>query len=547
MKKDSINLDIISDLKGRDVSCFSHSKDGLARELQSYSVSSICYVQRYTKVNESAFPMRTYTSLLEAGAQDRADCIFLENDARKLLLLGFPEHASVVYVSLGLGTGIAVGFVGLLRRIVRGELIFLGRVHVNARRWWVFKRNEGYVRSLKKARNFPLAADTSIETLVHFLDKNKIAYAAFSGPSSSLDGQSIPNLTGLLVENNRSKEVKLFLKSKPGNNVISIYDVSMHRGIPYISPPLAQKIIQTSVRNNQGLKVLKPKEDFLRAVYHALYYQGFSSGIPSIYRKQTQHAINGSARCLHTEANKLAIKTPFTMEDLDELLQEEGWRPRLDTLNFFAENNEWIREHFFNQEADIKGLGVLILRASALKNEDKMQSFEQLVEKEGFVILRKVVYLVEQRKFIADNTRGGNWATSSKNNVEDFIPAVAVLIFDKHQLISNERGHNKRIRQLKEDIRAHFHNDKNILSGSSVVHSTDNGLEVWDYISVCFQVDFDELKTEIESILVSQKDKGMQNYHFFRYKIKRMRAYIKEFKSRFSNQIMQLIQSTVLR
>ena len=80
-----------------------------------------------------------------------------------------------------------------------------------------------------------------------------------------------------------------------------------------------------------------------------------------------------------------------TMEELDEYLNSQGWRPPRDTLAKLAVRNIWIRNRFFRKtlhdlHEDHKGLVVFIVRERALELE-LSETVHSLLKRSGFEVL----------------------------------------------------------------------------------------------------------------------------------------------------------------
>ena len=46
-------------------------------------------------------------------------------------------------------------------------------------------------------------------------------------------------------------------------------------------------------------------------------------------------------------SNELKINVGSTMEEMEDYLDKEGWKPEIDTLAKFAQWNEWVRQKNF--------------------------------------------------------------------------------------------------------------------------------------------------------------------------------------------------------
>jgi glycosyltransferase involved in cell wall biosynthesis len=496
-------------------------------DTQKSGAKNISFLYRRNNLpkNHSRFFVRTFNTLSDAGKNDHSDSVFLYGESVKLLLFNLPQNASFVSVGFQPNRYFLIALVGLVRRLLKKELKYKGVLTGEKQRWMVFERSESHRKDVEDEISFSFSESVGLGGLARFMNKNSVEYAALFHDDLLIGVEGVHTLD-LLVSNKDMKGVKNFLKENPGEIRVNVHSVSRYEGIPYYSPPIAQKIIGSAVYGPSGIKIPAPRESFMSLVYHTLYHKGEKAGIPSTLPniQVDESPEEEYSQIISDGAKRLGVDISMDMESLDTYLAQQGWRPNLDTLNQISEDNRWIHERFFSNEADEKGLGVLILREIAVRDDKDINNVLHSIEKEGFVILAKRKFLSEERQYIMDNTRGGNWDTKKGNNIEDFSPAMAVVVFDAHQIIRNEFKTNKRLRKLKEEIRKDFHG-KNIRSGCSIIHSTDNSLEAWEYIDICFPKEVGRIKKEINKIKQHHKpgvlERPLLVVKFFIYRFKK--------------------------
>ena len=522
------NKDILQDVISNNVVTFLCLEGIAPIDIQKAGAKNISFLYRKNNLpkNRPRFFVRTFNTLSDAGKNDRSDSVFLDGESVKLLLFNLPQNASFVSVRFRFDRYFLIALIGLVRRLLKKELKYKGILTEEEQRWVVFERSESHRKDVEDEISFSFSESVGLGGLARFMNKNSVEYAALFHDDLLIGVEGVHTLD-LLVSNKDMKGVKNFLKENPGEIRVNVHSVSRYEGIPYYSPPIAQKIISSAVYGPSGIKIPAPRESFMSLVYHALYHKGEKAGIPSTLpniqvdefpEEECSQIISGGAK-------RLGVDISMDMESLDEYLAEQGWQPNLDTLNQTSEDNRWIHERFFSNEADEKGLGVLILREIAVRDDKDINNVLHSIEKEGFVILAKRKFLSGERQYIMDNTRGGNWDTKKGNTVEDFSPAMAIVVFDAHQIIRSEFKKNKRLRKLKEKIRKDFHGSRNVRSGSSVIHSTDNSLEAWEYIDICFPAEVENIKKEIKKIKQHHKpgvlERPLLVVKFFIYRFKK--------------------------
>jgi hypothetical protein len=452
------------------------------------------FVRKDRKDSDTSYNecIRKYRSVLDVGWEPGDVCL-LDKEAIKGMVLGFPSASPYVLVSLDVPIYWPWLVIGLLRRIIIGQVrveriqgLNIGK---KSRKWLVLKRRQ---ESLKNPMFF--SSEIGVQGLLDYLRKEDISYVV---PRFF---QKLPKLfrqggdIDILVSDEDEARLRTFIVQHPGTIRIDIWSVStpIYNGISYYLPPLAKKIIASAVDGPVGSRIPAPREAFLSFIYHALYHKGVNSGIPSSLpgievRKNPESDYSGM---ILNMANDLGVKVGKTMEELDEYLFREGWRPKIDTLAKIADWNEWAHRRFFGEKSiDDVRFSVFILKEKA-EADDLVKPIIAVMEKEGFRVIRTKKLEGSEQVYAAEHLRGGTWA-EGKNSKEGkgFMPAFAIIIWD---IYGNGQG---RFRILKEKIRSMFDRES-----ISIVHSTDNTREAWDYIDICFPREQGAIKNEIASL-----------------------------------------------
>jgi len=280
---------------------------------------------------------------------------------------------------------------------------------------------------------------------------------------------------------------------------VGLHSVSGEPGmIPYYPPPLARAMLSRAITGPANSLVPAPKDALLSMMYHVLYHskKGYSSGIPSNLSKHTdRHPENDYAGLIMNKASQLDLDVGLTMEDMDNFLAREGWRPKIDTLAKIAETNVWVRDRFFSgSKQRAEGLAVFVLREWVVR-ANLMEDFILLISSEGFVVLRNKILNKIEKKYVHDHLRGGTWGADSDGNTELWQPSAVLVLVDSECAslpASYAAGFEQfRIRKLKELLRDKFDEQR------SSVHSTDNSIESWEYIETCFPDEIKNIKNEI--------------------------------------------------
>jgi len=439
--------------------------------------------------------------------KQNANVCFLDKKAVKVLFAKFPSRTQYILVRFVPRISWFIAFPGLLRqlyvrRVSIGKILKL-KTGKSFTRWLILKNNR-----VKSIYEHLLSSEIGIQGLLDYLRKEKVKYVVLR------NYDALPNLSradgdlDILVADEDEQKVKSFFLKYPGTIKVDIRFVSRKLSdTAYYTPHLKRKILETAIDGPTGSRIPAPKEAFLALAYHVVYDKGLSAGVPSRLPHLVANKFpdNDYAGTLAKLAKKLGLEVEITMEDLDEHLHREGWRPKTDTLANKMPENVWIQKRFFSdvdmQKPEI-GLGVFILKEKALQANVADAILQEITRGGKFVILRTKKIAGEEQRLIADQLRSGFWTDGLLNlhEVNNFLPAMAVVILNLRLLhcskanIKNIMPDDK-IKDLKSKIRMKFDKEK-----TSLVHSTDTTSEGWEYVDVCFPDQASEIEKEINAV-----------------------------------------------
>ena len=433
-----------------------------------------------------------YVSVSELR-EERADVYFLDRSATKVLLADFPATARYVLIRLIPRLSWLVAIPGLLRRVQKG-LVSIEGIHslpAGARtgQWLVLRHN--LTESLHT--RLSLSEEVGVQGFLAYLRTNKVDGVVLRFFEHLPDLARAGGDIDLLVSDTDERTVKGFLQENPGPIGIDVWTVSRatFNDITYYPPPLARAILASAVDGPAGSRVPAPREAFLSLVYHVLYHKGLFAGVPTNLPGLTTnpHPENDYAGAVARMAEALGVQVDITMEALDEYLEQEGWRPKIDTLAKIATRNRWVWKRFFSQESSEEvGLGVFIVKQKALS---RLAEIVKTIEgSQAFAIVRTATLDAAGVARVAKDLRGGVW-THESGGPDEYLPAAVIVVLDLELV----RAHPVRgIKRMKNILRKAFDQ-----GGGSVVHSTDNSTEAWDYIHSCFPEEQEALKHEIHA------------------------------------------------
>ena len=189
--------------------------------------------------------VRKYSSTQDIG-WNKADLIFLDNEAIKGMVIGYPSSTPFVLVALDRQRYWLWLIIGIIRRVVNKQARIQKVIRVkhgqSSRLWMVLK-------SQNEASGFSISRDVGIEGLLNYLNSENINYVVLRFY------QKLPQLyrkggdLDLLVSDEDQGRIKNFVKKKSGSIRIDIWSVSepSFNGISCYLPRLAEQILMNSV------------------------------------------------------------------------------------------------------------------------------------------------------------------------------------------------------------------------------------------------------------------------------------------------------------
>lgn len=463
-----------------------------------------------------------YSGYKDTGWES-SDVVFFDQDSVKSLLIGYPANAKYVLVNCLNFRYIHWILIGFLRRIIIQQVHFLGfkkLKHEQGFSFWLVLGRE----QLKNNNNFYLSREVGIEGFLKFLHSSSIDYVI------PRHFESLPNLhreggdLDLIVSDECELAVKEFLLKNEGDIRVDIWSVSgpNYHGITYMPPHIAQDVIDNSIEGNALSKIPSRLHTLNSMIFHVLYHKGFQSGVPSAHNTNISNIENTNdyLSLIKEYANQLGLSMDWDMESMDLYMLKIEWRPAIDTLAKIAQWNEWVRVHHFTKEINSElGIFALILKAQGVE-----LGFEHIINTEaklfGYSIISSSLLDAEVKRDAINKIRGGVWndGLMSNDEVSKYYPEQIFLLLDQ-----SRRGESG-MRQFKNLLRKKI--DK---TSTSLIHTTDNDIETWDYIKICLPGQEAYLKTEIDALMKKKKKSflTLNNIQSIQYAISSMKTKIK--------------------
>ena len=452
---------------------------------------------------------RPYGALLEA-ADCVADICFLDNNAIRVLIAMYPSAPSYVFVRLALRRSWLLGSIGLFRRIVTGlvridSIKTISDANERKTRWIVLRQ-----RGMSSHKTPVLPGSIGVSAFLEWLKDKKINYVVlrFYEKLPSLYREA-GDIDMLLSNNDKEKVQEYLMRNKhllagvSKDIRLGLHTVSGEQGsIPYYPPLLARQILEHAKDGPAGSRIPSPEDTLKSFIYHALYHakKGYTSGIKSSLKEHTErYPENDYTGLIQKMAKSLNISLGKTMEELDEYLAVEGWRPKLDTLSKLGDTNAWVYDRFFSLgQGGPVGLAVFMLREWVYE-KGLADEAVRIIKENGFMVIREKVLSIKEKKRASDTLRGGSWGQNPDGTNTGWLPAVAMVVVDIKCVKmppAYARGYEHfKIRNLKKILRAEFDTNER-----GAVHSTDNAHESWEYIDICFPDEVEIIRHEFESL-----------------------------------------------
>lgn len=322
----------------------------------------------------------------------------------------------------------------------------------------------------------------------------------------------------LLVDDADLARVRSLLDSGPGVQPIDLYSVT---GLPgadygkmtYYPPYLADELLQRAVDHGGLCKVPSPREHFLSLAYHVLYHKGYSSGLKrrGENRPRRECRDHDYTAILGELAKRIGADIPITLEDLDEYLDAQGWRPPHDMLVRLGKKNAWVRglvHHAPSEEFD-NGLAVFLMREE-MKRRGGVQKGVDWLAKQGFSIIAVEHFDEALMNKVARATRGGNWGQGPWCN-SGGKPTAAVVVFDPNPIKPSRRRKKRQPHVAnarlfcKDALRDYFNEGYPKEQHCNIIHSSDNGRESMDYLRIIMPEKIEQILAGIEAVKTARR------------------------------------------
>lgn len=274
--------------------------------------------------------------------------------------------------------------------------------------------------------------------------------------------------------------------------------------VPVFSQNLSRDLFETSYLYNGGY-VPSPVPYFASVAYHALFHKGYNSGIPGFGMEPTKYVYDYST-FLKDFAREHGIEVEITVKGLFHWLKERGYAPAADTLTKLADIRPEISILEPPLSSDVRGGEILVFVVrQRLLDEVLLDDFQKYLEEEyNFDVLDVKIFSESEKETCTNQIRGGKWDKGPWKETGG-PPVALVIAFDYHPVPLTEteqaihtRTTNYRTVQAKYGYRDRLNKINKKRDNYNGLHSGDNELDAWFYISLLGDAYTQEIKRKAE-------------------------------------------------
>lgn len=315
----------------------------------------------------------------------------------------------------------------------------------------------------------------------------------------------------VLVADRHLDRLHEILAEEPGTIPVDVYsetglEGADFRGMAYYPPRLATRMLERADTHASGARVPTPEDHLHSLAYHAAYHKGADAGLASSVVTPRPRPDHDYAAALTAVAATLGRDFPTSLEEVDEELAAQGWRPPLDTLRRLAPRNPWVQRRFFptpeEQPSELPEPAVFFIRERTLLAVDRREALG-VIESLEFEVLAVRDLTGPAAARSAELVRGGNWGRGPFP-VSGGGPALVVVAAHygprrpNHALLARyPRLTNGDVLHAKVAMRELVEARLGTEQTFNPVHSSDDEFETWEYVEIALPEEADALRDEV--------------------------------------------------
>jgi hypothetical protein len=437
-------------------------------------------------------------------SDDMSPLIVSMNNAERLVLEGAAvkalrknrnfRQAKEIWVHCD-AVSIANMFVYGMRYIARNRLSFRrvdSFINDNGKKRFYLVLQVRNKKSHLGARSYFPAHWSHIE-FFKFLKDNDIGYVLLRW-YHQLENWPKDDDVDILVDDKDVKKLRELLDKNVGAKAVDIHALSggesgRHDCIAYFPTHIGRQMIDMAVENEHGVKIPNDEMYFKSLAYHATYQKGYRSKLPK-NAQDTKAVDNKFTKALSELKAKLGLAVELNMDDIEEYLHQEGWRPAGDMLAMLSQDNKWVNDKFMQDAVQDEkvSLSTIVLR-NVVKEWGNLDELRQNILDKGFELVCEKTLTKEEAEKAGLATRGGNWSSGPWKK-DGGLPYHVMLLHDpnpikpsRKDLKDNKFITNARI-LFKRKWRDEVNNAHPIEERANFVHASDNTRDALDYVDI---------------------------------------------------------------
>lgn len=276
------------------------------------------------------------------------------------------------------------------------------------------------------------------------------------------------------------------------------------RNIPYFQSNLAHTLIKTRILY-KGAYVPSPLLYFASLAYHAVFHKGFNSGLPGFKEKPTE-VEHDYTSVLKEQSLELGLDINMTVQDIYNWLNKQNFAPADDTLSKLVELNPELGFLQKSLYSDARGGDLLVYMVrERMLNDGLLQDFKEFLEdKFLFDVIDVRILNPEEKNRCTTQIRGGKW-DKGPYKFSGGPPAALIVAFDYYpwpldglEAKKQTRMTNRNNPNAKYDFRELINSSTKMNGKYNGVHSADNELDAWFYISQIGEAYHKKISGEVE-------------------------------------------------
>lgn len=291
---------------------------------------------------------------------------------------------------------------------------------------------------------------------------------------------------------------------------ISPFPCSSYAGLPYYPKKIARKILNARKIYKDIIFVPSEENYFLSMIYHILYHKAERADLPlneQSYYDQSKLQQNKYYKILSKFIAEYQLDLRCNFTELHNFMKHKGWSPSIDLTRKLGLVNKssWLSNLYKPANFDtIKdGELIVVFIREWIYEKNKSNFILKWLEDFGFSILHVEKLDRDQIQRAKDYIRGGNWDEGTIYRTGG-PPKLMVVAFDynpipldtkykkSYPFVVNGNFLKKNI--LRQEVNALF-NSKDI---TNPIHTTDDEIEAWEYITIINDKLIPKISIEVE-------------------------------------------------